>query len=394
MPSEDPSDAAPAEQSLRDERVAFCGRLAGMTVREATRLVKSRGGSTVDSAADATLIVVGDGQPGDTAEGDAPGAECVSEAQFWQQLGLTGEGVEVSRLYTPAMLAELLGVPVSVVRHWYRRGSLIAQRLVHRLPYFDFQEVTVARQLASLFHAGCSLRVIDRKVAELERTFPDHERPLADPAIFVEGKSVLLRREQGFTEPSGQRLLWTDPDDEATTDATLRFAPEEALPAAARSGWPPDEWEVVDELEALAIQCEQAGELAAAAEHYRSMLLAGPPAAETHLALADVLYRSGELPAARERYYAAIEIDEDCVEARASLGCVLAEMGQSELAVASLEGALDCHPDYADAHLHLAELLDQLGRAEQAERHWREFLRLAPESAWEDVARQRLGITV
>ena len=236
--------------------------------------------------------------------------------------------------------------------------------------------------------------MIDRKVTELERTFPDHERPLVDPAVFVEGKSVLLRREQGFTEPSGQRLLWTESDEEVPTGATLRFAPEEALPPMARPGWPSEDWEVVDELESLAIQCEQSGDLAAAAEHYRSMLLAGPPTAETHLALADVLYRSGELPAARERYYAAIEIDEDCVEARASLGCVLAEMGHSELAIASLEGALDCHPDYADAHLHLAELLDQLGRAEQAERHWRDFLRLAPESAWEDVARQRLGITV
>jgi tetratricopeptide (TPR) repeat protein len=107
--------------------------------------------------------------------------------------------------------------------------------------------------------------------------------------------------------------------------------------------------------------------------------------------LADLLYRSGDLPAARERFYAALELDEEYVEARVSLGCVLAEMGELELAAAAFEGALAHHGDFADAHFHLGNALERLEKIEEAERHFRAFLELAPESPWAAAARDRLA---
>jgi tetratricopeptide (TPR) repeat protein len=103
------------------------------------------------------------------------------------------------------------------------------------------------------------------------------------------------------------------------------------------------------------------------------------------------LYRLGDVGAARERYYMAIELDEDFVEARNNLGCVLAEQGQAELAAAAFQGALACHPEYPDAHYHLARTLDETGREAEAEHHWRQFLKLSPDSPWADEARDRLG---
>ncbi len=88
----------------------------------------------------------------------------------------------------------------------------------------------------------------------------------------------------------------------------------------------------------------------------------------------------------------AIELDEDYLEARANLGCVLVDLGDRELAVAAFEGAISLHPGYADAQFHLARTLDELNRIEEATRHWREFLRLAPESPWAATARARLGM--
>jgi len=41
---------------------------------------------------------------------------------------------------------------------------------------------------------------------------------------------------------------------------------------------------------------------------------------------------------------------------------------------------------FPDVHFHLARTLDELGRREQAERHWREFLDLAPDSPWAQEA--------
>ena len=41
--------------------------------------------------------------------------------QIWQRLGLVEAEQDIHRLYTPAMLADLLGVPVAVIRRWRRR---------------------------------------------------------------------------------------------------------------------------------------------------------------------------------------------------------------------------------------------------------------------------------
>ena len=303
----------------------------------------------------------------------------------------------VRRLYTPAMLAELLGLPVAAIRRWHRQGVLRAVQCVQRLPYFDFQEVAVARLLAELFKAGCSLRMIDRRLAELSRLVPEIERPLTDPAVVVEGRRLYLRRGDDLAEPTGQLLL--DFDSTAEEDAAdappavLAMVRREAPTLAAGAGGPAGIPATLDELQQTALDWEDEGDLARAADAYRTMLMAGGPRAEIHFALADVLYRDGDLAGARERYYAALELDEEYVEARASLGCVLAEIGELELAAATLAGALAFHPDFADVHFHLANVLERLERPAEAERHYRDFLALAPESPWAEAARDRLGLT-
>ena len=89
----------------------------------------------------------------------------ITETQLWQRLGLVEAEQHVHRLYTPAMLAELLQVPVAIVRRWHRRGLIVPRREVRKLPYFDFQEVATARQLAELLAAGMSPQAIEKKLA-------------------------------------------------------------------------------------------------------------------------------------------------------------------------------------------------------------------------------------
>jgi tetratricopeptide (TPR) repeat protein len=48
------------------------------------------------------------------------------------------------------------------------------------------------------------------------------------------------------------------------------------------------------------------------------------------------------------------------------------------------------HSDYSDVHHHLAQVLDDLGLHEEASEHWRQFLRLTPNSPWAQEARNRL----
>ncbi len=297
-----------------------------------------------------------------------------------QQAELADQPSEIMRLYTPAMLAELLHVPVAAIRRWHRRGFLRECQIISRLPYFDFTEVAIARHLAALLQAGCSLRVIDRKLTELSRQVPDVARPLADPSLVVAGRQLYLRRGEELTEPGGQFLI--DFDAEGDEIPTLDFS----LHAAEQTASSPQ-----SDLRQAALDWEDQNDLTHAADAYRLLLAIDGPSAEVNFALADLLYRMGDLSAARERFYAAVELDEEYVEARSNLGCVLAEMGDLELAVAAFEGALTFHSDYADVHYHLATALDRLERRAEAESHWRTFLSLAPESPWAETAHARLA---
>lgn len=403
--------APPTNLALADKRIWFVGKLGGFTRREAHQVVRQVGGTPAD-AWDATvnLIVIGadeiarsgpeDLLPVEARDAVAAGrCEIISETQLWQRLGLVDADQPIRRLYTPAMLAELLQVSVATIRRWRRRGLIVPAREVHRLPYFDFQEVATARRLAELVAAGASPAAIEQKLADLARYLPDVERPLAQLSIIVEGRQLLLRQGEGLLEPSGQRRI--------------DFEAFESRAAASRDGQTPDtappdddsdnpsilafptadddhESPTPNDLALAAEDAEDEGRIDAAIELVRAALAAGGPRPELCFHLAELLYRQGELGAARERYFMAVELDEDYVEARANLGCVLVELGHIELALAAFTGALKFHPDYPDAHYHLARLLDELHRAAEAEEHWRAFLKLSPDSPWASEARARL----
>jgi tetratricopeptide (TPR) repeat protein len=409
MAAEVLSNAVP--DLLADTRVAFVGKLGGMTKREAHALVRQYGGIPVDRLRDTNLdlVVIGaeelplDDQDllGTSVRNAAASGqlEIINETELWQRLGYVELDHNVQKLYTPAMLADLLNVSVSIIRRWHRRRLIVPIREVHRLPYFDFQEISTARQLARLLDAGTSPAAIEAKLAELSRYVPDVERPLAQLSVIVEGRQLLLRQGEGLIEPGGQRRFDFDSldncgDDECGTDveqcsAGVGLIPIEhgrSLRVAIR-----DQSDYAQLLE-LASDYEEHGELTDAVEVYRTMALMHGPDADVNFRLAEVLYRLGETSGALERYYMAVEVDEDFVEARANLGCVLEELGQYDLAIAAFHGALDRHPDYPDVHYHLAGVLEECERFDEARDHWRQFLALAPDSPWASEARERLGL--
>jgi tetratricopeptide (TPR) repeat protein len=391
---------ATISELLAGKRVAFVGKLGSLTKRQAKQLVRDQGGLSCDRIEPGVeLIVVGaDELPFAeheelltpevrrwAAEGKT---EIITETQFWQHLGIIDHEQQVRRLYTPAMLAQLLNVPVETIRRWHRRGLIVPEHEIHRLPYFDFQEVATARRLAELVAAGASPKSIEEKLKQLSAIVPDAARPLAQLSVIVEGKELLLRRGDSLVEPRGQRRFDFDAS-ENESDATSE-------PSTLRMDRPPgirpiNEANSYDDFIRLAAQFEEEGELDAAIEAYRSACMGYGASAEVCFQLADLLYRQGEISAARERYYMAIELDEDFVEARANLGCILAETGDHELAVSAFEGALRFYPDYPDARFHLARTFDRLGKTADAEIHWRKFLETAPNSPWAEEARLRLG---
>ncbi len=381
--------------------MALVGKLAGMSKRETQQLVRRQGATVIDKPdATATLIVVGEKE---LPLGDAPEAafaddvraavergtlEIIGETQLWQRLGLVDREQHIHSLYTPAMLARLLGVSVSTIRRWQRRGWIVPAREVRRLAYFDFQEVATARRLTELLAAGMSPGAIEKQLAALARYLPGIKRPLAQLSIIVEGRDLLVRQGDGLVEPGGQLRFdfGAQREDVVSAERSVLFT-SEVLAFAGHAAEAPL---TPAAMLRLAGELEDQGDLRGAADLYRAALAAGGPSAETCFLLAELLYQLHELPAARERYYMAIELDEDYVEARANLGCVLVDLGEKELAVSAFEGALEFHDAYPDVHYHLARVLDDLGRASEAAAHWRSFVELAPGSPWADEARERL----
>lgn len=399
------------ESSIAGRHVMLVGKLASMPRREVEQIFREHGAVLVDHAAcQVDLIVTGDEftdvarlskdqEMSDEvlrariASGDV---EVVGESELWARLGLVESGQGVERLYTPAMLAELVRVPIAAIRQWHRSGVLVSKRNVQRLHYFDFEEVGIARKLAQLLAAGCSLSAVNRQLARLVRLMPGVARPLAQPEVVVEGRCLYVRRGDNLADARGQLLIdfesaqQSPADDVEDAPATISMIWASALhkPAVIPPAAHPY---VTEDLRALAAELDGGGQAEQAIEAYRAVLFSGEATADDHFALAELLYRAGDLVAARERYYVAIEIDEDFVEARSNLGCVLAELGELALAEAAFRGALEYHPEYADAHYHLARLLDRASRTTEAACHWRMFINLAPASPWADEARERVG---
>lgn len=311
----------------------------------------------------------------------------------------------VSRLYTVAMMADVLRAPRAAVRHWLRGGLLEPARRSGSIDWFDFPQLVVGRQLMRLLGAGLSLRDIDIKLAGLAPGGAAEAAQIAE-RIVTDGRRLSIRQNEALVGEGGQLQLGfythglmepIPPEDlEATAAHPCVAMPVSAAAATAdddhesRSDDPQDPGSVAELLD-LAADLEAAGALSEAAEALRAVLQAAGPTAEVVFMLAELLYRAGDLTAARERYYAAVELDADHLEARSSLGCVLAELGEHELALAALDGVLHQQSDYADAHWHMAGVLHDVGREAESHRHLKTFLSLAPESPWATMATERLA---
>lgn len=392
---------------LENRCLCLLGKLGGLAKRDARAWVAQRGGHLLPwSDRRVTDIVVGDDSfPFNLRELDDAIVQRIEsgevrlweETQFWQQCGLLEENNHASQLYTPAMLADLLKIPVRTIRRWHRLGLLHPVKEVCRLPYFDFQELAAARRLASWLQST-SAEQVEQQLVRLTRVLPGARRPLSQLPVIVHGKEVLLRQMSGLVDPNGQLRFdfeqWGHQDELpaarilALSDHVGEAGPTPRLAIADWSDFRPRS---AEECLQQALEFEDAQDWQSALNVYRSMQLAFGPTADVCFQIGELLYRTGELSAARERYSMAVELDAEFLEARANLGCVLSELQQWDLALAAFEGALDLHPDYVDVLFHAAAACEKLGRVDEAHGYWERFVRLAPNSPWAPYAQAKLA---
>lgn len=393
-----------------------------MTHKEAAKLVEANGGTPMSSVSgQTTILVVGDeGWPlepdGRTSQKLefvesqlAAGHEIrVLDESSWLQLVGLADRDAVTKSYTPAMLSQLLNVNVRSIRRWERLGLIRPVRRIHRLPYFDFQEVANARRMSELLLQGVSAEQLQQSLARISQTLPGTDRPLAQLNILVQDSELVLRDERGIMEATtGQRLLDFDvetPDQSASDEeevASIAF-PKPAEESESRVTWTAEEWfyegcrmadclDAESAVEAFRMALMTHGQTVRSGAPFEPELTPHP--AEISFHLADALYRCGQTDAAIERYYSAVEHDPHYLEAWIQLGCLLAEQGSADSAINAFQIALDVHPDYPDANLHIANVYEELENLPAARVHWAKYLEFDSHGPWAEHARQRLALT-
>ncbi len=403
---EQPDQLLQGSPALQAERVVFTGTLASMTHQRAWEFVELHGGQAAQHVSrQTTLLVVGeegwpleaDGSPSVNlsqaqeliAEGVA--IQIIKESDWLALIELREPGATVDQLFTPAMLTEMLNVPVTTIRRWERQGLIKPVRKIFRLPYFSFQEVASVRRLSALLESGVNPRELEQSLQHLGKFFNEVDTPLSQLTLLSQDSQVLLKDDCGLIDPRhGQRVFDFGTEetalpelaDEESFEGTIEFT--EHLKPSEPEDRSSDEW--------FHEGCRllDAGEAKAAIEALRLALLGQPDMPEAHLHLAEALYLNGNTEGALERYYAAVEWDHDYIEAWTQLGCLHNELGAAESALEAFQIALQVHPDYPDAHLHIAEVLNQMNRVEEAVPHWKVYLDFDELGPWAELARQRL----
>ena len=444
---------------LQGERVSFTGTLASMTHRHAADLVTENGGEATNHISKQTsMLVVGqegwpleeDGRPSIKLEqahnlaAQGQQLRIIRESDWLRLLDLEQAERDTNRLHTPAMLQQLLGIPVAVVRRWERLGLIKAVQRVFRLPYFNYQQVASVRKLHELLQAGVSKQQVESSLSSLEHIFPSLEEPLAQLEILAGDAVIAFRDRVGLVEiRSGQRLMEFEATQlfegsDASTGSVLLDAEtgsqqvESISPSGlgestekkltsleqgdglndvgdAPSSEPLEEvatipfstslddqkdqahWSATEWFEHAAKLLEQ-DNVPSAIEAFRMALMDNHDDPEMHFHLADALVRANNLTGALERFYMTVALDAEYVEAWTQLGCVQHLLGDTAAAIDAFDIALATHQGYSVAVYHKAVVLHEQDQIELADELFERYLQQESIGPWADHAREMLGL--
>lgn len=384
-------DSAPAEAEtnpLDGARVALAGRFASMSQREFAELIDKFGGEHVSVPGRHTkFLVVGSAGPPLTADGqpsqalqrarqlnaDGYDIQIIQEESLLEKLDLGTGTAEVHQSYTIAQLSRILDVPYDRIRLWVRLGLIEPAETVHRLNFFDFNQVTSAKVLCDLISEGLPLAKIRESLHRVQSWLPGMESPLSQLSVLEENGRLLFRLHDGrLAEPSGQLQL----DFEALVEERAL-----AIEADAKTA---DQW--FQE----ALECENQADYHGAVHAYEQAIKLEPNDPILQFNLGNVLYASQRLEEAQACFRRAVALDQDYVEAWNNLGTVLADLDEQDQSIAAFQRALAVFPLYADAHYNLGDVYSSIGHSEKAREHWRRYLQLDPKSPWAADVRARM----
>jgi DNA-binding transcriptional MerR regulator len=360
--------------------VSYAGQLANLTHDDFVEIVTEQGGRYIrfSNHGNFAAIVIGAAGLPVLPSGEPmalPSDRLISESEFCSLLNVQPP-CEDDRLYTVAMLSQLMNIPESRINAWVKAGLIKPSRAERGVMRFEFRQAAVARTLVELTAAGVTIDKLRRTLRQLQLKMPDLKEPLQQLTILEHNGPLLVRLESGdLAEVSGQLQLEFD-NQPQPEPVQLRLVP--ALTTAA-------DWHE------QAVSQERNGLLNEAEDSYRRALMLAGPNGQLSFDLASLLTKRGKIPAAIERYHHVIELEPNRADAWNNLAILLADSADLPSACDAFRRALQITPDDAKLHYNLADALDTLGYVQEAAPHWRAYLHYDPtNSPWAQHARERL----
>jgi len=155
--------------------------------------------------------------------------------------------------------------------------------------------------------------------------------------------------------------------------------PDDAIAALKKAiAIDPDMSEAYNNLGAIWSQRQDAPH---ALEAFREAIRIQPDYADAHANLATLLSSTGDLPAALEHFALALKFHPKDAPTRYGFAMALGRSQRVDEAQSQLEASLRDDANFGDSHLLLADLLFAKGENAQALVHYREAVRLMPDSA-------------
>jgi tetratricopeptide (TPR) repeat protein len=374
--------------ALENARIAFTGKMACMTRREACLAVRAHGGDVAAYVShQTTMLVVGirgwpllpDGQISRklrrAEELRRAGCQiCIApEPAFLELIGRAPPAAASDKSFPASEVCRILGVADGILQRWEQFGLVRS-----REGCYDFQDLVSLQAIHGLVRNGVRPERIAASLRNLAAILPGMERPLAQLHIMAENPELLLVELGGVRfSDTGQLML----DFEGRRKRLGAVLPLDFA-----------EYDVEEWFE-LGCGCEEEGMYPDASEAFQAVLALDPHSAKAYFHLGNIMREMGIPWAAEEFYGMAVKLDPGMIHAWTCLGGVQEEQGHSDAAIASYHNALAISPDYADGHFSLALCLEGVGRGLDARPHWFAFLKLDPASPSAPVARQRLSVT-
>lgn len=292
-----------------------------------------------------------------------------------------GSREPITDLFTQGEISRLLGVSAARLRTLDRSGIVSPSGKRRGRRAYSFADLIQLRAAQSLLQSKVRLRDVSRAMLALKKTLPRITRPLAELRIVSDGRSIIVRTQDGDFEPlSGQMVL--DFEVQQLRSDVVRVLRPSAGRDRARTAY--ELYLRASELD------EDPNTLNEAEQLYRRAVELDPWLTIAYTNLGNIAFRRQDIEAAEAMYKKALEIDAKQPEAQYNLGYVMLERGLAKDAIPLFQGAIEADPKFADAYFNLAMAYEQLGQADKARPFWSNYIQLEPAGTWTEIAKRHL----